>query len=154
VEQLREIACDPARFLASRNDREALGEPVILPDGSSAKRLPGFERWLWDGEFAGSISLRWQRGTAELPPACMGHVGYSVVPWKRRKGYATRALALMLPEARAVGLPYVEIVTDADNVPSQRVVLVNGGTLVERFTKAAAWGGGDALRFRIALDEV
>lgn len=106
---------------------------------------------MWDGELAGTIGLRWQNGTPALPPWCYGHIGYSVVPWKRRRGYATAALALMLPEARKIGLPYVLITTTADNVPSQRVILANGGVLVEQFTMAQAHGNGDGLRYRIVL---
>ena len=79
---------------------------VLLPD---ARRLPGFSRWMWDGEFCGSIGFRWQPGTEVLPPHCLGHIGYAVVPWKKRRGHATRALAAMLPLARAEGLRYVEL---------------------------------------------
>jgi len=46
----------------------------------------------------------------------------NVVPWKRRLGYATRALALFLPDVRPPGLRFVELTTDVDNVPSQRVI--------------------------------
>jgi len=35
---------------------------------------------MWDGEFCGQIAFRWQPGTEALPPHCLGHVGYSVVP--------------------------------------------------------------------------
>jgi predicted acetyltransferase len=52
---------------------------VALPDGTMVPRLPGFWRWLWDGEFCGSIQFRWQPGTPDLPPTCLGHIGYSVV---------------------------------------------------------------------------
>ena len=45
---------------------------------------------MWDGEFCGSIGFRWQPGTTDLPRHVLGHIGYSVVPWKRRLGYATR----------------------------------------------------------------
>ena len=55
---------------------------------------------MWDGEFCGSIGFRWQPGTSTLPPYVLGHIGYAVVPWKRGRGYATQALALLLPEAR------------------------------------------------------
>lgn len=150
-EELREIENDANAFLARQDDPEAKSGPVQLPDGSFVTRLPGFHRWMWDGEFAGSVGFRWQPGTPELPPTCLGHIGYTVVPWKRGRGYAKIALATILPEARARGLPYVEVTTDVDNVASQRVVLANGGVLVERFTKGAQYGGGDGLRFRIGL---
>lgn len=150
-EELERIAAQPDAFLAAQVDREARGPAVELPDGTSAPRLPGYKRWLWDGEFCGMISLRWQRGTPELPPYCLGHIGYSVVPWKRRRGYATRALQLILPEAREVGLPYVEITTDVENLPSRKVIEANGGVLLETFQKLAAYGGTEGLRFRIDL---
>jgi len=149
--QLAAIADDPLGFLARLEDREAKGGPIALPDGSQIQRLPGFTRWLWDGAFCGSIGLRWQPGTSELPPHVLGHIGFSVVPWERGKGHATRALGLMLDEARAVGLNSVELTTDPKNVASQRVIGANAGILVERFSKQAAYGGGKALRFRIRL---
>jgi predicted acetyltransferase len=151
VEHLARIEKDPAAFLRAQVDREAKGPPVTLPDNSTARRLPGYTLWMWDDEFCGSIGLRWQPGTPELPPYCLGHVGYSVVPWKRRRGYATRALQLLLPYARAEGLPYIDLTTDTDNVASRRVIESNGGTLVERFRKPVELGGGDSLRFRIVL---
>jgi predicted acetyltransferase len=150
-EQLEQIAADPDEFLASRIDREARGGPIPLPDGTQVKRLPSYFRWLWDGEFCGSISIRWQPGTEALPPTCLGHIGYSVVPWKRRRGYATQALEQLLPEAKALGLRYVEITTKVENLASQRVIEANGGTLLERFVEPAALGGQNALRYRVQL---
>ena len=149
AEQLARIKSDPARFLTEQVDREAKGPPVILPGGREVRRLPGYARWMWDGEFCGSISFRWQPGTAELPPYCLGHIGYSVVPWKRNLGYATRGLTLLLPETKEQGLPYVELVADADNLASQRVIEANGGNLCERFRKSAEYGGAESLRYRI-----
>jgi predicted acetyltransferase len=151
-EELAKINADPHRFLGSLVDREAKGDPITLPDGSIVPRLPGYRRWMWDGEFCGSIGIRWQAGTAALPPHCLGHVGYTVVPWKQRKGYATAALRLLLPEARAIGLPFIEITTDPENFASQRVIEANGGVLVERFTKPAQFGNRPGLRYRIALE--
>lgn len=150
-EQLDHIARDPADFLRSLVDREGKGAPVVMRDGSTMPRLPGYRKWMWDGEFCGSIGFRWQPGTSALPPHVLGHVGYTVVPWKRGRGYATLALKLILPEARAEGLEYVEFTTDPDNVPSQRVILANGGVRVERFTKLPQLGGTEGLRYRIYL---
>ena len=152
-DHLAQIAADAEDFLARLVDREAKGSPITLPDGSTVPRLPGFSLWMWDGEFCGSIGLRWQPGTTDLPAYCLGHIGYSVVPWKRGRGYATRALQLLLPYARAEGLPYVELTTDVDNVASRRVIEANGGKLIERFPKPASHGGVESLRYRISLTE-
>ena len=106
---------------------------------------------MWDGEFCGSIGFRWQPGTTELPPHCLGHIGYEVVPWKQRKGYATAALRLLLSEVKDVGLPFVEITTDPDNMASQRVIEAAGGTLYEKFVKPPQFGSKPGLRYRIAI---
>ena len=151
AEELEQIARDSSAFLAQQDDPEAKAPPVTLPDGTRVARIPGYRRWMWDGEFAGVIGFRWQPGTVELPPHVLGHIGFSVVPWKRRRGYATRALALLLPDARAVGLPYVELTTVPENIGSQRAIMANGGRLVEHFTEPAAYGGRPGLRFRIDL---
>jgi len=150
-EAMGRIAADPEAFLSEADDPDARAGDIVLPDGSRVERLPGLHRWLWDGEFCGVVGLRWARGTATLPAHVLGHVGYAVVPWKRRRGYATRALGLILPLARAQGLPYIELSTDEDNLPSQKVVLANGGRLVERFVKPAAYGGARSLKYRIDL---
>jgi predicted acetyltransferase len=150
-DELARIDADAEGFIASRHDPEARGGPVTLPDGSQIARLPGTSRWMWDGEFCGAIDLRWANGTEELPSHVLGHIGYAVVPWKRRRGYATQALRSILPQARALGLRWVTLTTDADNVVSQRVMAAAGGVLVETFVKPAQYGGKQGLRYRIDL---
>ena len=148
--ELEAIRRDPEHFVRSRVDRAGAGT-VTLPDGSVAKRLPGYRKWMWDGEFCGSISLRWQPGSSELPPHVLGHIGYSVVPWKQRRGYGTAALGLLLVDAAAEGLTRVEITTDPDNVASQRVITANGGELIEEFLSPRSHGARPTLRYRIDL---
>jgi predicted acetyltransferase len=150
-EELAAIERDAPQFVAFLTDREAAGPPYTLPTGVKVPRVPGFLLWMWDGEFCGSIGFRWQPGTVELPDYVLGHIGYAVVPWKQRRGYATRALGTMLQHPRNEGLPYVELTTDEDNHGSQKVMRANGAVFVERFTKPAIRGGGETLRFRIAL---
>jgi len=151
LDQLASLEEDPAAFLASMDDPQGKGPMVTLPDGSLAPRLPGFRRWMWDGEFCGSIGLRWQPGTTELPPRCLGHIGYAVVPWKRNLGYATQALRDLLPLAREQTLPFVDLTTQPDNVASQRVIVANGGVLVGEFVEPAEYGGDTGLLYRISL---
>ncbi|WEX07612.1 GNAT family N-acetyltransferase [Chelativorans sp. AA-79] len=150
-EQLEKIRRDAAAFVETLDDVEAKGNPVKLPDGSQVPRLPGYHRWMWDGAFCGSIGFRWQEGASELPPHVPGHVGYAVVPWKRGRGYARQALQMLLPDIKARGLAFIEITTDANNIPSQRVVTACGGQFVERFLKPDMYGGAEAFRYRIEL---
>ncbi len=124
-EELAAISEDAAAFLRRLRGEEA--GVVKLADGREVPRLPGVVRWMWNGEFCGAINLRYQPGTEELPPHVAGHVGYAVVPWKRSRGYATRALALLLPIARQAGLARVLLACDEDNVASCRVIEANGG---------------------------
>ena len=140
IEELAEIDKDAQIFVDRLTDRQAKGPPIELPDGSSVKRLPGFRLWMWDGEFSGSIGLRWQPGTSSLPAHVLGHIGYGVVPWKIGRGYAKLALKLMLQYARDEGLAYVEITMDPENVGSKKVVETNGGILVEHFRYPIQYG--------------
>jgi predicted acetyltransferase len=149
--ELAAIARDPEAFVASLDDPLGEGEPITLPDGQVVPRLPGFRRWMWDGELAGTIGLRWRKGSAELPPHVLGHIGYTVVPWKRRRGYATEALRMMLDEARARAFPWVYITANLDNAVSHKVIRANGGVETGRFIEDAAYGGKESLRFRIML---
>ena len=123
-EQLRDIETDPAGFLAK------LIDPAVtetFPDGTIMQRLPFQLRWMWDGDFCGVISLRHQPGTSTLPSHAAGHIGYAVVPWKRRHGYASRGLRQMLDEAREVGLARIELAMAPDNTGSRQVVERCGG---------------------------
>ena len=83
--QIGRAEVDPEGSLTEVDDPRGLGAPIVLPDGSSVRRLPSFRRWMWDDAFVGSIGFRRQPGTPELPQV-LGHIGYSVVPWSRRHG--------------------------------------------------------------------
>jgi predicted acetyltransferase len=148
AEHLAAIRADGPAFLASLLSQSGT---VTLPDGTQIPKLPSRVRWMWDGEFAGQIGLRWQPGTDTLPSHVLGHFGYAVVPWKRRRAYATEALRMMLDDARAVGLGRVEITADKGNVVSCRVIETNGGRFVEEFVQPS-YGEGVRLRYYIDLD--
>ncbi|MEO1153435.1 MAG: GNAT family N-acetyltransferase [Pseudomonadota bacterium] len=151
AEQLASIREDSAAFLSRQSDPDGKGPPVTMPDGSVVPRLPSFRRWIMRDGFAGSIGLRWQPGTEDLPPTCLGHIGYAVVPWRRREGLASTALIALLPDARAVGLRHVDLTTDHDNPASIRVIEKAGGLFVGDITAPPQLGGGSHLLFRIVL---
>ena len=56
-----------------------------------------------------------------------GHIGYSIHPEERRKGYATEQLRLALLEAKKLGIDQVLIIAANWNIASQKTVLANGG---------------------------
>jgi predicted acetyltransferase len=56
-----------------------------------------------------------------------GHIGYGIRPSERRKGYATRLLALSLAEARKLGIRQARLSCDRENTGSEKVILKNGG---------------------------
>lgn len=56
-----------------------------------------------------------------------GHIGYSVRPGERRKGYAKRMLADCLRHCRGYGLEKVLITCIQGNEGSRRTILANGG---------------------------
>ena len=147
AEELAAIAADPQAFL---NRLESTEGTITLPDGRRVPKLPSRRRWMSDGEFCGSISLRFVPGTDTLPEHVLGHIGYAVVPWKRRRGYAREALRLMLEEARLVGLRHVSITTDPENRASVRVIEANGGRLVRAFV-APDHGPATRLLYKISL---
>ncbi|MBY5841487.1 GNAT family N-acetyltransferase [Rhizobium leguminosarum] len=124
--ELQRLRQDRAKFLDD-----------LIPDGrrragSGSPPLTTRLFWLWDGEFCGSISLRFQADTEELPSEVSGHVGYSVVPWKQRNGHATNALRLLLALAAKEGLHRLVILCNEDNEASRRVIERNGGELFMR----------------------
>jgi tagatose 1,6-diphosphate aldolase len=78
---------------------------------------------------AGGIGLR--VGHTRNLEMYLGHVGYNVYPPARGRRLAARAVRLLLPLARRLGLNPLWITCNPDNVPSRRTCELAGGRLVE-----------------------
>lgn len=90
-------------------------------------RVPQTYYFLWDGDaIVGLMKLRHQLND-ELRRH-VGHVGYSILPRYRERGYATAGLRLLLKEADKILFDEsLLLFTEASNVASQRVIVANGG---------------------------
>ena len=56
-----------------------------------------------------------------------GHIGYSVRPSMRNRGYATAMLALALERCSSMGIYNVLVTCKKDNIASAKVIIKNGG---------------------------
>ncbi|WP_036839892.1 GNAT family N-acetyltransferase [Pleomorphomonas oryzae] len=83
--------------------------------------------WISDGEFAGKADLRYVPETGAVPQGVPGHIGYSVVPWKQGRGYATAALRALIDFARSKGLTELQILCNVENLASRTVIERVGG---------------------------
>ncbi|MFM9991113.1 MAG: hypothetical protein ACKVOY_06715 [Burkholderiaceae bacterium] len=76
---------DPERFISLHHDPTGELSAQKFKDGPTKTNIPSITKWMWDGDYAGSIDIRWQYGKTDLPVNSNGHIGYTVPPWKRKK---------------------------------------------------------------------
>ncbi len=75
----------------------------------------------------GAVNIRHHLNDALLLNG--GHIGDGVRPSERRKGIATKMIALALEECRKLGIQKVLMVCDKNNVGSAKSIQNNGGIL-------------------------
>ena len=80
-----------------------------------------------DDRLVGMLDFRHPLSAAML--VCAGHIGYSVRPAERGKGYGREMLRLALPLCRAAGEKRVLLCCARENSASERVIQACGGTL-------------------------
>ena len=78
-----------------------------------------------------------------------GHIGYSVKPSERRKGYATAMLKAVFPYCKEIGLDKILIACKEGNTGSEKTILNNGG--IYEFTVIESGKNCKLKRFWIML---
>lgn len=84
-----------------------------------------------DGKAVGFLCFRHKLEYDDDDPEFASHIGYSVRPSERGKGYGREQLRLALEQARACGTDPVRMVCRDINEGSIRVILANGGEYVD-----------------------
>jgi len=92
--------------------------------------------------FVGAVNIRHSLSESLLLNG--GHIGDGVRPSERRKGIATKMIALALEECKKLGLHKVLMVCDKENIGSAKSIINNGGVLenevvVEGVTEQRYW---------------
>ncbi|OGI67876.1 hypothetical protein A2738_03275 [Candidatus Nomurabacteria bacterium RIFCSPHIGHO2_01_FULL_42_15] len=141
-------------FLEAKKEYEANGESIYLhghkPDDDfdkhllkikeraegvnlPADRVPQTELWLIEnGKFIGWTKIRHKLNENLLLQG--GHIGYSIRPSMRNKGYGTKILELALDEAKKLGIEKALLTCEDDNINSAKVIEKNGGVLENKVT--------------------
>ena len=99
-------------------------DPLAVPEG----RVPSTQYMLVTEEgrkVVGMIDIR--HCLNDYLGKYGGHIGYSVAPGERRKGYAAMMLKMALPKCRELGIKDVLITCVSGNEGSRRTILKNGG---------------------------
>ena len=141
---LRRIA-DPEEYLRFC---AACEDPATVPDGLAPATQFFFFRTA-DHKLVGMLQVRHRFN--DYLEKYGGHIGYSVRPTERRKGYAKEMLRLALPVCKEIGLKKVLITCIDGNIGSEKTILANGG--VYESTVHEPHAGVDLKRFWINTEE-
>lgn len=77
-----------------------------------------------DGNLVGILNIRYALTDFYKDS---GHIGFSVVPQERRKGYATQMLSEALTICVKKGMRVIKLVCASDNVASRKTIINCGG---------------------------
>lgn len=115
-----------------------------MPEGY----VPQSEFWLVEGgEYIGHVGVRHTLNEHLLNVG--GHIGYSIRPSKRGRGYGNKILELALKKTKELGISRTLITCDVTNIPSRKIIENNGGVLENQVSNLET--GTDKLRFWIDI---
>lgn len=79
------------------------------------------------GQYVGIFNLRHELN--EFLKNGAGHIGYGIAPDFRKRGYATKGLALVLQEAKKLGIDVAYLSCYKGNIGSLKAMLNNGAVI-------------------------
>lgn len=112
---------DPAEFI--KMSAEGENPETLRPDHVPATQFLFLRKR--DNRLVGMLQVRHYFN--DYLEKYAGHIGYSVRPGERRKGYAKEMLKTALPFCREIGLEKVLIACIDGNIGSEKTILTNGG---------------------------
>ena len=117
---------DPAAWIARCETRT---DPAMVPEGDVVA-----DEWMMvdDSRILGMVNIRRNLDDPFFAEYA-GHIGYSIRPVERGRGYGTAQLMLTLDKCRDLSLEKVLLTCDTDNEASRRTILSCSGVF-ERTT--------------------
>ena len=112
---------DPLDWL---RDNEIYMNPETIPKGHVQATQFIYVRKS-DGKIVGMMNVR--HSFTDYIEKYAGHIGGSICPSERNKGYATQMLRLGLEFCKSIGLTHVLLSCDAENDASRCSILANNG---------------------------
>ena len=121
---------DPSEWIERK--RRYANPIAVLPDNIvHATQLIAVRRS--DGKMVGTIQIRHELN--DYLKNYAGHIGYSVRPSERRKGYAKAMLKGILDYCRTLGIEKIMISCVEGNEGSRRTILSAGGKYIDTVTE-------------------
>ncbi|HGA0511263.1 GNAT family N-acetyltransferase [Bacillus pacificus] len=138
------ITKDPSNFPAMVQELLDAHNGINLPESW----VPDSTYWLVTdhNRIVGAVNIR--HSLTEHLFNAGGHIGYGIRPSERRKGYATKLLALSLEKAKQLNITKALVVCDEVNTASEKTILHNGGVRDDDFIEE---DGNVVRRFWIEL---
>lgn len=116
-----------------KSQAEATGKVI------SSERVPQSIYWLFNDENYPVGYGKLRHYLNDQLKTNGGHIGYTIRPSQQQKGYGKQLLQFLLKKAEEMEIPEVLLTCYSQNIPSQKIILANGGKLAWETEKLLAY---------------